>query len=108
MAIGIESMNGIYPQMEKVTGNGIAPNNSMENRPLSEVDFSKIFKDALDNLNAGQVHASEKMKQVELGQSDDLIGAMVTSQKASLNFSMLVQIRNKVVSGFDEIMRMPV
>lgn len=108
MALGIELMNGMSPQIQRVTGNEIAPNSPVDDRPLSEVDFSKIFKSALDNLNVGQVHASEKMKQVELGKSDDLVGAMVSSQKASLNFSMLVQIRNKVVTGFEQIMRMPV
>ena len=35
-----------------------------------------------------------------------VIGAMVASQKAGLSFSMLLQVRNKVMSGIDDVMRM--
>lgn len=106
MAIENVSMN--MPSLVEVSNNGVFKNNEIENQPISEVDFSNIFKSTLDRLNAEQIQASEKVKQVEMGQSDDLVGAMVSSQKASLNFSMLVQIRNKVLSGFEDIMRMPV
>ena len=41
------------------------------------------------------------------GASDDLVGAMVESQKASVAFSALMQVRNKVTGAFEEVMRMP-
>ncbi len=37
----------------------------------------------------------------------ELVGAMVASQKAGLSFSALMQVRNKLMTGFDDIMRMP-
>ena len=37
-----------------------------------------------------------------------LVGAMLASQEASLSFSMLMQVRNKVVSAYHDIMNMPV
>lgn len=69
-------------------------------------DVSASFAAALNHVNALQNDASEKMKAVELGNSDDLIGTMLTSQKASLSFSTLVQVRNKLSTGFDDIMNM--
>ncbi|MDD1781889.1 flagellar hook-basal body complex protein FliE [Enterovibrio sp. ZSDZ35] len=75
------------------------------NTPLS---FSQAVTNVLDAVNAHQSDASAKMTAVELGQSDDLVGAMVASQKASLSFNALMQVRNKVVSSIDEIMKMPV
>lgn len=45
---------------------------------------------------------------VDAGVSDDLVGAMVESQKASVAFSALMQVRNKVTGAFEEVMRMPV
>ena len=48
------------------------------------------------------------MTAVETGQSDDLVGAMIASQKASLSFNALMQVRNKVVTSFEEILKMPV
>jgi flagellar hook-basal body complex protein FliE len=74
-------------------------------QPLS---FSGAMTQVLDVVNEHQSNASKKMTAVETGQSDDLVGAMVASQKASLSFSALMQVRNKVVSSFEDIMKMPV
>lgn len=64
------------------------------------------FASALSHVNQMQNDAAQQMQAVELGQSDDLTGTMLTSQKASLSFSTLVQVRNKVLSGFNDIMSM--
>ena len=65
--------------------------------------FADVFK-AIDN----QQHKAAAMTEaVDTGASDDLVGAMVESQKASIAFSALMQVRNKVTSAFEEVMRMP-
>ncbi len=69
-------------------------------------EISSSFASALANVNSLQNQAASQMQAIELGTSDDLTGAMLTSQKASLSFSTLVQVRNKVLSGFDDIMTM--
>lgn len=75
------------------------------NAPLS---FSQAMTNVLNTVNQHQSVASQKMTAVETGQSDDLVGAMVASQKASLSFNALMQVRNKVMTSFDDIMKMPV
>ena len=52
--------------------------------------------------------ASDKMADVDSGRSDDLVGAMMLSQEASLSFSMLMQVRNKVVAAVDDLIQMPI
>ena len=47
------------------------------------------------------------MSAVDSGRSDDLVGAMVMAKKADLSFSVLMQVRNKLMTGFDNIMRIP-
>jgi|SRR5690554_379950 len=84
---------------------GIAPADRLAH---SDVDFSAVMSAALNRVNYAQQTAGALMTAVETGQSDDLVGAMVASQKASLSFSALVQVRNKLVSAFDDIMRMPI
>ncbi|MEZ8143232.1 flagellar hook-basal body complex protein FliE [Enterovibrio norvegicus FF-33] len=79
--------------------------NATTNQPMS---FSQAITNVLDTVNQHQSTASQKITAVELGKSDDLVGAMVASQKASLSFNALMQVRNKVVSSFDDIMKMPV
>ncbi|WP_425654887.1 flagellar hook-basal body complex protein FliE [Vibrio campbellii] len=75
------------------------------NSPLS---FSQAMTNVLDTVNQHQSVASQKMTAVETGASDDLVGAMIASQKASLSFNALMQVRNKVVMSFEDIMKMPV
>jgi flagellar hook-basal body complex protein FliE len=50
--------------------------------------------------------AGELMAAVERGESDDLVGAMLSSQQASLSFSMMMQVRNKVVGAVDELIKL--
>lgn len=76
--------------------------------PTEKVSFTAIMESAIHSIDSQQHHAAARMTAVETGKSDDLVGAMVASQKAGLSFSALVQVRNRLVSGFDEIMRMPV
>ena len=59
-------------------------------------------------INTDQNTSSALMRAVDSGQSDDLVGAMVATQKASLSFSAMVQIRNRLVQAFDDVMKMPI
>ncbi|WKE66520.1 flagellar hook-basal body complex protein FliE [Gallaecimonas kandeliae] len=83
---------------------GIAPNSLGGQEGAS---FGQVMAQAIDKVDLDQKSAGALVSAVETGQSDDLVGAMVASQKAGLSFSALVQVRNKLVSGFDDIMRMP-
>ena len=69
--------------------------------------FMQAVRAAIENIDADQTRSGELMAAVDAGRSDDLVGAMLASQKAGLSFSALVQVRNKLVSAFDDIMRMP-
>ncbi|KJF83497.1 flagellar hook-basal body complex protein FliE [Photobacterium angustum] len=82
-----------------------ATNTQFAPSPLS---FSQAMTGVLNTVNQHQKIASDKVTAVELGKSDDLVGAMVASQKASLSFSALMQVRNKVVASFEDVMKMPV
>ncbi|MUG27999.1 lateral flagellar hook-basal body complex protein LfiE [Aeromonas salmonicida] len=80
---------------------------SIELNDASNVSFTNAMRDVVGRVNEQQNIASKLMTAVDAGQSDDLVGAMVASQKAGLSFSALMQVRNKLMTGFDDIMRMP-
>ncbi|GEM_PF-912484 len=71
-------------------------------------DFAGLFTRALNGVDAQQHGASRQVEAVETGASDDLVGAMLASQQAGLSFSMLVQVRNKVMSAFDDVIKMTI
>lgn len=73
----------------------------------NQAGFRTAFEDVFKAVDAQQHKASAMADAVDSGASDDLVGAMVESQKASVAFSALMQVRNKVTGAFEEVMRMP-
>lgn len=72
----------------------------------NKIGIASDFTQVIRSVNREQNIASDLMAAVDTGRSDDVVGAMIASQKADLSFSMLMQIRNKVLSGIDDVMRM--
>ena len=69
--------------------------------------FAQSLKDAVHGVDAKEHAAAEQMAAVDSGRSDDLVGAMLSSQQASLSFSMLTQVRNKVMGAIDDLVKLP-
>ncbi|GJJ04112.1 MULTISPECIES: flagellar hook-basal body complex protein FliE [unclassified Duganella] len=69
--------------------------------------FAQSMKDAVHKVNDADANAAQQMSDVDSGKSDDLVGAMLSSQEASLSFSMLMQVRNKVMGAVDELIKLP-
>jgi flagellar hook-basal body complex protein FliE len=74
--------------------------------PMSS--FTQSMKDAVASVDHDERVAADKMNAVDSGKSDDLVGAMLSSQQANLSFSMLMQVRNKVMGAVDELIKLPV
>lgn len=70
-------------------------------------DAGGLFMAAMRSVDTQQHQAGAAMAAVDSGKSDDLVGAMLDSQKASVSFSALLQVRNKLTTAFDDVMRMP-
>jgi flagellar hook-basal body complex protein FliE len=72
-------------------------------------DFSALLKDSLDQVNAAQQNANQLGNAFELGDpSLSVADVMIAVQKASLSFEAATQVRNKLVSAYQEIMSMPI
>lgn len=86
---------------------GVAANPVIKPASQTAPDASGLFMAAMRSVDAQQHQASAKVTAVETGKSDDLVGAMIDSQKASVSFSALLQVRNKLTTAFDDVMRTP-
>ena len=72
------------------------------------VDFLSNIKRAIDEVSSNQVKSAELTKNFELGLENDLTKVMIQQQLSSLGFQMTLNIRNKVLSAYKDIMNMPV
>jgi flagellar hook-basal body complex protein FliE len=70
--------------------------------------FGKTMVDALKSVNNQQAKASDLSAAYERGDTNDIVGVMVERQKASLGFEATLQVRNKLLSAYRDIMNMPV
>lgn len=71
-------------------------------------DFGAAISSALQQVNAQQAKASELSEAYERGDTHDIVSVMIERQKASLGFETTLQVRNKLLSAYRDIMNMPV
>lgn len=74
----------------------------------SSGDFAAMLKQSIDAVNESQNTASHLARDFEMGKSDvSLAEVMIASQKASVSFQAMLQVRNKLVDAYKDIMSMP-
>ena len=73
-----------------------------------DTDFLESIKIAIGDVSDGQLISAELTKNFELGLENDLTKVMINQQLASLGFQMTLNVRNKVLTAYKDIMNMPV
>lgn len=72
-------------------------------------DFSNLLKQSIDSVNDTQMTAAKMSTAFEKGDPDvSLAEVMVALEKASVSFQAMTQVRNKLLSAYQEVMNMPV
>ncbi|ANE56043.1 flagellar hook-basal body complex protein FliE [Methylomonas sp. DH-1] len=72
-------------------------------------DFAAMLKQSIDSVNQTQQTANNLAKSFEMGQSDvSLAEVMIASQKASVSFQAMLQVRNKLVDAYKDVMGMSI
>lgn len=73
------------------------------------VDFATVLKSSLDGVSQMQHKAEDMQHAFVLGDDKvSLSDTMIAMQKADISFQTAVQVRNKVVAGYNDIMNMQV
>jgi flagellar hook-basal body complex protein FliE len=104
----ISSVDGLLAQMRSA----IAATQGVEAKSAisaSSVDFSGVLKSSLDSVAKVQNQSEDMQKAFVLGDDKvSLSDTMISMQKASISFQTAVQVRNKVVAAYNDIMNMQV
>jgi len=74
----------------------------------SSESFGHMLNKAISDVNTLQTEAGKAMEKVATGEASDLHGVMIAAEKARTSFDLLMEIRNKTVDMYREIMRMQV
>lgn len=71
--------------------------------------FGELFERAINGVNDTQQSATALAKSYELGAPGvDITDVMIASQKASVSFQAMVQVRNKLIDAYRDVMNMPI
>ncbi|BAH44461.1 MULTISPECIES: flagellar hook-basal body complex protein FliE [Bacillales] len=71
-------------------------------------EFSSFLSDAMDKVNQAQVESSNLADKFAAGEITDVHQLTVAGQKASVMLQMTMQVRNKMIESYQEIMRMSI
>ncbi len=74
----------------------------------SAADFGNALKSAINSVNQLQQTASQSQTAFVKGEETNLVKVMVDSQKSSVGFQAMVQVRNRMVTAYQDIMKMPI
>ncbi|MGM8364142.1 flagellar hook-basal body complex protein FliE [Virgibacillus sp. W0181] len=74
----------------------------------SQSKFANVLKSAIHHTNELQQVSNHKTEQLALGKVNDLHDVMISAQKASITLETTVQVQQKVLDAYNEVMRMQV
>ncbi|MCF8130504.1 MAG: flagellar hook-basal body complex protein FliE [Deltaproteobacteria bacterium] len=100
--------------MEKISVNNrleIPFQKNMKETAVPENDsgsFAKTLSGAIDTVNQMKNEADHSIRKLAEGKDVDIHQTMISMEKASVSFKLLMQTRNKVIDAYKEMMRMGV
>ena len=82
--------------------------NKSSNEKNNEFLFKSIFDKAIDNYKNAEEEVDNDIYKLAVGETDDLHSLMINAQKAEMSLDFVIQLRNKALDAYNEIMRMGV
>lgn len=86
---------GVGPTNNRVAGTGVD-------------SFQKLIAEQLQGVSQQQVDADSAVARLAAGKEDNMHGVVLSVAKADLAFRMMLEIRNRLIDSYQEIMRMQV
>jgi flagellar hook-basal body complex protein FliE len=74
----------------------------------SKPSFADALKKSIEQINQSQVESDQMTEALATGKNVELHDVMITAQKASVTMSLAVEVRNKAIEAYQEMMRMQV
>ena len=101
-----QAAGGMDSEGNKVGGGLNGLNGSQA--PQGPSGFGDLVRQSVDKVNANQMQASKIASAYERGEGVPLTDVVLSMQKSSLSFEATLQVRNKVLKAYEDILNMPV
>ncbi|MDQ0156819.1 flagellar hook-basal body complex protein FliE [Robertmurraya andreesenii] len=74
----------------------------------AQKSFASVLKQSIEKVNEAQIQSDVMTEKLARGENVDLHQVMIASQKASITLQATMEVRNKVIEAYQEVMRMQV
>ena len=95
----IQAVNASKLSMASSTGTGAA-------KAANEKSFGQFLTDALENVNDLQKKADQASVDLATGRIEDISQVVIAAEKAAVALQLTIQVRNKMLESYQEMMRM--
>ncbi len=93
-------------QMSQLKDIAQSKDNIRQNKP--EISFKDMMKEYLNEANEQQLEADENIQKIIAGEDVDPHDVMIAAEKANLSFDLIMEIRNKMLEAYKEVIKTPV
>ncbi len=94
-------------QLESLAHGGVVQPTELQ--PQQSPSFVEMLEQAINQVNETHQHASDLRKRFEMGdQSVDISEVMVAASQSTISFEALMQVRNKFLTAYQDVMNMSV
>lgn len=94
--------------LQRATSGGAVSGGAPLGQPAGPSSFIDTMQQAVANVNGAQNRAGELSAAYERGETVDIAKVMLARQEASVGFEATLQVRNKLLTAYRDIMSMPV
>lgn len=89
-------------------GSSNSTSDQFKTEKINGNSFADTLNQAISNVNELQLQSDRKVQELATGKTDDVANVMITAEKADIALRAMVQVRNKIIDAYQEIMKMQV
>lgn len=106
--VNLELFSKTVDQLSEQVRNRKVESVDLEKIGDDSTSFSKVLTSTIQETNELSIDADRKIHELVAGKSKDIHGTMIALEKAEISMRLMMQLRNKMVEAYQEVMRMQV
>ena len=87
-------------------GSGLPTPSAGVGKPGHQLPFADLVNDLLQNANGQQADVKETVNQLITGETDSIHDVVLTAAQADLAFRLVMEVRDRLIASYQEVMRM--
>jgi flagellar hook-basal body complex protein FliE len=88
--------------------NSMTTDQAQSSSSTTSKSFADTLKEAIGSVNELQTQSNKAAQDLATGRTDNIQEVMIAAEKADISLKLMVQVRNKIIDAYQEVMKMQV